>query len=135
MVSGRKVPRPTKERLANDTADALGIPRPIMSTGGTVISTFLDDIHRALHGTSTGSADTYRKAERLIQSLGLTYDPYWDTSEAADNGGGTVTARTYSRIRSAVTDTPRCFILNVTDAPAGSKWETDHTTVTDTTQQ
>jgi hypothetical protein len=59
----------------------------------------------------------------------LTYDPYWDTSEAADKGGGTVTARAYSRIRSAVTDTPRCFILNTTDAPVGAKWETDHSSV------
>lgn len=129
MITGSKTSRPSKQRLANDTADALGIAHATMSTGGTVVSTFLDDVHKALYGTATGSRDTYRKAERLIQALGLTYDPYWDTSEAADKGGGTVTARTYSRIRSAVTGTPRCFILNVTDAPAGSEWETDRSTV------
>ncbi|MBF4766607.1 DUF3883 domain-containing protein [Nocardioides agariphilus] len=130
VITGSKVPRPTKERLANDAADALGIAHATMSPqGGTVVSTFLDDLHRAMYGTSTGGVDTYRKAERLLQSLGLTYDPYWDTSEAANWGGGTVTARTYSRIRSALLDTPRCFILNVTDAPVGSKWETDHTSV------
>ena len=40
-----------------------------------------------------------------------------------------MTARAFSRIRSAISGTPRCFILNVTDAPVGSKWETDHTSV------
>ena len=127
MITGIKVSRPSKEQLANDTADALGIPHATMSAGGTVVSTFLDEVHHALYGKPTGQADTYRKAEAVLTSLGLTYDPYWDTSEAADKGGGTVTARAYSRIRSAVTGTPRCFILNVTDAPAGSKWEVDHT--------
>lgn len=83
-------------------------------------------IHQALTGQPTGGTDTYRKAERVLQALDLTYDPFWDMSESAAAGGGTVTARAYSRIRSAITDVPRCFILNTTDAPAGARWEVDH---------
>lgn len=128
MIKGTKVARPGKEQLANDIADALNLSHAQMSTGSTVVSTFLDDVNRALVGTATGGGDTYRMTETVLESLGLAYDPYWDTSEAAPKGGGTVTTRAYSRIRSAVTKTPRCFILNTTDAPVGAKWETDHQT-------
>lgn len=126
MIKGTKVVRPTKERLAKDIAQELGLPEPTMSRGSTVVSAFLGEVHKVLTGGSIGSLDTYRQTERLMQALGLTYDPYWDTSEAAPKGGGTVTVRAYSRIRSAVTGIPRCFILNVTDAPVGEQWETDH---------
>jgi hypothetical protein len=73
----------TKEKLESDVAKALGLPDPTMSGGGTVVSKFLDDVHTALVGSPSGGSDTYRKTERLMQTLGLTYDPYWDTSEAA----------------------------------------------------
>ena len=46
-IAGSKVQRPGKKELANDTADASGIPHATMSSGGTVVSSFLDDIHRA----------------------------------------------------------------------------------------
>src|SRR5689334_4651168 len=118
MITGTKVTRPNKQRLADDIADALEIPHAHMSTGSTVVSTILDDINAALVGVPKGGADTYRMTETVLESLGLAYDPYWDTSESTPTGGGTVTARAYSRIRSAVTNTPRCFIINTTDAPA-----------------
>ena len=34
-----------------------------------------------------------------------------------------MTTRAYSRIRTAVTGIPRCFFLNVNDAPVGARWE------------
>lgn len=129
MITGTKITRPNKQQLVDDIADALKIPHAQMSTGSTVVSTILDEINAALVGVPTGGADTYRMTETVLESLGLAYDPYWDTSESTPTGGGTVTARAYSRIRSAVTKTPRCFILNTTDAPVGARWETDHQTV------
>lgn len=88
---------------------------------------FLDRIHKALTGDDSTQTDAYRKAEQALQDVGLTYDPFWDTSESAPTGGGsTVTNRAYSRIRAAITGVPRCFIFNVTDAAPGAKWETDH---------
>ncbi len=126
MVTGRQVPRPTKARLAHDISDLLGLARPPVSSGSSVDSGFLDDIHGALGGGPSGGAGAYRKTEIVLDRLGLTYDPWWDTSESADAGGSTVTNRAYSRIRTALSGMPRCFLLNVTDAPVGARWETNH---------
>ena len=49
MITGSKVAAAEEgTQLANDIADALGIPHARMSTGGTVVSAFLDDVHRRL---------------------------------------------------------------------------------------
>lgn len=125
-IQGTKVRNPTKAALAADIAVALGLDAPPVSNGSSVDSTFLDRIHTALTGDKSTATDAYRKAERVLQDLGLTYDPFWDTSESSPTGGSTVTNRAYSRIRSAVTGRPRCFLLSVTDADVGAQWETDH---------
>lgn len=129
MIQGTKVTRPLKRELANDIAVALGIPKPAASRGSSIDSTFLDRVHEALGHIDTAGADAYRKTESVLNDLGLTYDPFWDTSEAQEAGGSTVTNRAFSRIRAAATQTPRCFILNTTDAPVGAKWETDHQSI------
>lgn len=129
MIHGNKVKNPTKQEMAAAIANALGIDVPDVSEGSSVDSTFLDRIHAALGYSDSAGPVAYRKAERLLQDLGLTYDPFWDTSEAQERGGSTVTNRAYSRIRAAVIGTPRCFIFNTTDAPAGAKWETDHQSI------
>jgi hypothetical protein len=126
VINGERVDRPSKAAIAADIASALGIVSPYVSPGSSVDSTFLDSVHAAIAVGPTAGVDTYRKTEILLDRLGLTYDPYWDTSESAGAGGGTVTTRAFSRIRSAVTGVPRCFILKVTDAPAGTRWETNH---------
>lgn len=125
-IYGQKVKNPTKLELARDIALALGIDPPAQSSGSSVDSTFLDRVHTALTGDDSIKKDAYRKAEQALQDVGLTYDPFWDTSESATTGGSTVTNRAFSRIRAAVTGLPRCFIFNVTDADVGAKWETDH---------
>lgn len=125
-IQGQKIDTPTKLKLAQGVADALGIDRPDQSNGSSVDSTFLDRIHTALTGDESTKSDAYRKVERVLQDLGLTYDPFWDTSESSETGGSTVTNRAYSRILAAVSDVPRCFIVNVNDAEAGERWETDH---------
>lgn len=128
MIQGTKIQRPSKEELAARIAGHLNLAVPHVSSGASVDSRFLDDVHVALTGVPTGGADTYRKVEGVLHALGLTYDPYWDTSEAAEKGGGTVTTRAYSRILVALTGTPRCFLLNTNDAPVGAKYETDRET-------
>lgn len=126
MINGTKIPRPTKAVMSEDIARMLGIVPPAVSPGSSVDSKVLDAIYEELTGSPSGAPDAYRKTEVLLTHLGLTYDPYWDTSESAEKGGSTVTARAFSRVRAALTDTPRCFILNVTDAPVGTRWETNH---------
>jgi hypothetical protein len=128
-IQGRKLQRPDKALMASDIARALGVAEPHVSVGSSVDSTFLDRIHEALGHTGRTGDDAYRKTETVLQDLGLPYDPFWDTSESKERGGSTVTARAFSRIRAAVTGVPRCFILNTTDAPVGTKWEADHESV------
>lgn len=121
------VQKPTKLAMAQAAAHALKIAPPEQSKGSSVDSTFLDRLHTAITADESTRTDAYRKAERVLQDLGLTYDPFWDTSEwAGETGGSTVTNRAYSRILTAVTRIPRCFIINVNDAESGSAWETDH---------
>lgn len=129
MITGAKVDKPSKAQLAKEVAKELRLPEPEMSSGATVLSEFLEAAHIALTGGRSSGANAYRKTERLMNAVGLTYDPYWDTSESSDTGGSTVTARAFSRIRSALTGVPCVFILNTTDAPVGARWETDHHTV------
>jgi len=129
VIHGVKVQRPLKEDLAAEIAGVLGLPQPPVSRGSSVDSTFLDRLYAGIAGGPSGAEDAYRKCELLMERLGLTYDPYWDTSEASPTGGSTVTTRAYSRIRTAVTGTPRCFLINVNDAPVGTRWERDHTSV------
>lgn len=110
-VNVSRVPRRTKDELAQEVADHLGLPAPIVSNGATVVSTFLDDVHRALSLGPTSGKDAYRKVEAVFEGLGLTYDPHWDSSEHSETGGSTVTARAYSRMLSALTGEPRCFLV------------------------
>ena len=114
IFQGERIRNPTKAQLAADIAVALDLEAPAVSTGSSVDSTFLDRIHTALTGDKSVRTDAYRKAERALQDLGLTYDPFWDTSESSETGGSTVTNRAYSRIRTAITGVPRCFIVKGT---------------------
>ncbi|MGY0536359.1 protein NO VEIN domain-containing protein [Nocardioides sp. YJ-D4] len=117
LINAEKVRNPTKLELAQAIADKLGIARPVQSKGSSVDSTFLDRIHTALTGDESTMTDAYRKAERALQDLGLTYDPFWDTSESSATGGSTVTNRAYSRILAAVTRVPRCFLVDCGPMP------------------
>lgn len=130
MITGQKLQRPTKQGIADEIAISVGIPRPHTSTGSSVESAFLDALFEWRTGLQNPGTDANRKTAFLLEALGLTYDPFWDTSEISESGGGsTVTTRAYSRIRSALTGTPRCFIFKVNDAPVGSRWETNHSEV------
>ncbi len=115
MITVRTLKRRTKEDLSNEIAEMLGVAPPNVSKGSSIESRFLEAVHRHLFKTSTGGTDTYRKTEHLLGRLNLPYDPRWDTSESQGNtGGGTVTARAFSTILSAVSGQKRCFLV-----PAG----------------
>jgi hypothetical protein len=127
MISGAKVNNPTKTVLVQQISEFLGIATPSVSNGSSVDSAFLDEVISALGGSTSSTPIAYRKTEKILDLLGMTYDPFWDTSEATRTGGGsTVTNRGYSRILAALTKTPRCFLLSVTDAPVGARWEVNH---------
>lgn len=118
------VPRRSKQDFANDIAKSVGLPKPSVSRGSTVDSNFLRELLEQQTGQPS-SGNTYEIAAALLEHFGLNYDPRWDTSEAAGNGGGTVTARTFSRLRSAILQEPRCFILNVSASSRGAVWQPD----------
>lgn len=110
------VRNPTKEELATQIALHLGIATPAVSKGSSVDASFLDRVYLRLTGDESDARDAYRKTERVLTALGLTYDIRWDTSEAASRGGSTVTSRAYSRILGQLTSTPRCFLVRWQDA-------------------
>lgn len=112
MIAVATLARRKKGKLADATATNLGIAAPYESAGSTIDSLFLNAVHERLFGAPTGGTDTYRMTELLLGRLGLTYDPRWDTSESrGGTGGGTVTARAFSRILVAVTNQARCFLV------------------------
>lgn len=119
----------TKGVLAGKIAEILNLGGAKGSRGSTVQGETIEAIYHAL----TGEADhlgKYRSAEAALAALDLVYDPTWDSSESrGPTGGSTVTTRCYSRILVALTGTPRCFILNVSDGDQGLTWETDHRVV------
>lgn len=124
VVRGTKVERPGKADLVREIADQLKIDTPRGARGASVDEQFLDTVHLALTGDPARGGNAYRNVEIVLSSLGLTYDPYWDTNEATEGSvGDSVTIRAYSRILARIKDQPRCFILNTTDAPVGTRWE------------
>lgn len=125
MIIGAKVKTPTKRELAAEVATLLGIAGPQMSSGSTVVSELLTRIVERLTGQPAGHLTAYEKAAVALERVGLTYDPFWDTSEAQEAGGSTVTNRAYSRLRTSLSGRPRCFVLNRTDAREGASWEVD----------
>jgi hypothetical protein len=123
-VRGTKVKRPGKTDLVREIADLLEIDSPSAARGASVDEQFLDAVHIALTGDPARGANANRNVEIVLSSLGLTYDPYWDTNEATEGPvGDSVTIRAYSRILARIKGQPRCFILNTTDAPVGTRWE------------
>lgn len=115
----RRLPKQTREVLTRDIAEALNIRPPDISGGSSAETSFLDRIHAALTKADPVAGNAYRKTERILQHFGLTYDPFWDTSESSDTGGSTVTNRAYSRIRTAITGVPRCFLIRDFPLPGG----------------
>ena len=128
MISGDaiKAGTLTKGVLAKRIAEILDIGGAKGSRGSTVQRETIEAIYHALTGESE-HVGKYRGAEAALAALDLVYDPAWDSSEShGPTGGSTVTTRCYSRILAALTSTPRCFILNVSDGDQGLTWETDH---------
>ena len=125
LIMGTKVPTPTKKQLASEIARHLNIAPPTMSKGSTVLSELLTRIYEAVTNEGATDLGAYAKTAGILDHLDLTYDPHWDTSEAQEKGGSTVTTRAYSRMLCALSRTPRCFVLNRTDAKVGTAWEVD----------
>ncbi|GAB4087044.1 hypothetical protein GCM10028784_36740 [Myceligenerans cantabricum] len=119
-IVGPKVKTPNKEQITNEVVELLGIHPVTKSNGSTVVSDTLDRIHAAVTGHPATGMGAYQKTAAILEALGLTYDPHWDTS-----AGSTVTLRAYSRMLVALSKRPRCFVLNSTDASVGNAWETD----------
>ena len=129
IITGEKVTTPTKEEMATTLARLVGVGAPTTSSGSSVSPELLERIYTARTGHAPPEPGAYQVTKALLEEYGLTYDPRWDTSEIhGQNGGSTVTNRAYSRLLAAERGTPRCFVLNSTDAKQGNAWETDKQT-------
>lgn len=116
--------RPTKEDLAVAVAEWLGIGHPTMSNGSTVVSEVLPRIFTAVTRLEARARNTYEMTEAILQALGVAYDPDSDTSEhRGRTGGGTVTARAFSKMLTALTGSPRCFVVRVESRRPTQYWE------------
>ena len=116
--------RPTKEDLAVSVAEWLGIGHPTMSNGSTVVSEVLPRIFTAVTGSDARAQNTYGMTGAILQALGVAYDPDSDTSEhRGKTGGGTVTARAFSKMLTALTGNPRCFVVRVESRRPTQFWE------------
>ena len=123
-----QVGRPDKEALADAVAAWIGYPKAKVSAGSSVEAALLQATVAFLGGDPGNNTKVERNLEYVLDLLGLTYDANWDTSETtASGGGGTVTARGYSRIRSALTGVPRCFVICTDEAPHASAWSHHNT--------
>lgn len=115
-IVGHRVATPKKEDIARQISTILGIESPTISNGSTVVSEMLDKIYTVLTGDDTAGPNAYSKTAGILEFLGLTYDPYWDTSEARGRtGGSTVTVRAYSRMLARLSRVPRCFVIGQAD--------------------
>lgn len=124
-----QVGRPSKEALADAVASWIGYPKTKVSTGSSVEAALLRATVAFLGGDPGDNTRVERNLEHVLDLLGLTYDANWDTSETTESGGGgTVTARGFSRIRSALIGVPRCFVICTDDAPQISAWSHQGTT-------
>lgn len=102
--------RPSKAALADAVASWIGSPKTKVSTGSSVEAALLRAIVAFLGGDPGNNTRVKRSLEHMLDLLRLTCDANWDTSETTESGGGgTVTAREFSRIRSALTGVPGCF--------------------------
>ena len=119
-IAGPKVPKRTDKDLASEVAGLLEIDPATISTRSAAVGDTLDQIYTAVTRQLTTGVDVQRKVAAILEVLGLTYDPRWDTGP-----GMTVTGRAYSRMLVALSERPRCFVLNTTDADIGTAWETD----------
>jgi hypothetical protein len=103
----------TREALVNAIADHLNIQRPLISTGATVDTDFLDAIASGI-GLEKPSGNAYRRVESLIIHLGGHYDSRRDTSEwRGITGGGTITNFAWRKICALVTG--RSFLFYIPD--------------------
>ena len=121
-IVGAKVKRATGQQLAAEVARLVGASTAVASVGATAAGIGLDGIFAAVTSRTPSGMDVRQKTAAVLEVLGLTYDPHWDTAD-----GPVVTARALSRMLVALSEKPRCFVLNSTDAAVGNAWETEKT--------
>lgn len=109
-----------KSEYAGAIAAHLGLRQPRLSGGGTVVSTFLDDIAEALGLYVPAGADAHLKAQMVLEEVGSKFDERVHVS-----GGGTVTTEAYAKLHAAITGTHQWFILNTAGEAENEKYTDD----------
>ncbi|WP_084124941.1 protein NO VEIN domain-containing protein [Demequina sp. NBRC 110054] len=126
-IQGVKLAGRDSNRLAYELASVLGIQPREVSRGQRIATAYLRDVYLALTDERADDDDLFTIAAAALESADLTYQPGWDTNEGRERERRPrLEARALSRLLTAISGTPRCFILNVTDSERGAAWETDH---------
>jgi hypothetical protein len=122
LVSG-KAGSLDRGEVTSAIALELGLEPPVVGTGSTVQTEFLDRVLEAMGLDPREHASSYRKLEEALDAVGEIYDTSNDSSEAhGRTGGGTITNAGYRKLLRGIRGEPRCFILNVADNPAGARY-------------
>lgn len=123
MLTG-KTTKFDKDSLVKKIAEALDIYPATLLNGGTVPSSFMNDVASKLG--HTGGSNTYRVFEEVLSGLGQTYEPNLDSSEHSDTGGGTITNHGYRKLLRSISKMKFAFILNYNDHEISSKYGDSH---------
>ena len=124
-VYGQKVPSSTRLDAALDAARAFGI-RIFDGSERPRVRQVLEELARSAGIADPRSLNEARLIEAGMVHIGLTYDPYWDSTETRADVPVTAEARAFARLAAGASGVARCFILNVSDGARASAWERDH---------
>ncbi|PKQ26274.1 MAG: hypothetical protein CVT64_04035 [Actinobacteria bacterium HGW-Actinobacteria-4] len=124
-ISGAKVKNSSRLELMQAVAAEFGISDSPNGTQRANVNALLDRVCESRLPPQSRDDDVARKTEALLEHVGLVYDPFWDTNEGAGGDPLEISERALSRILCSLRAYPRCFLLNVSDAAVGAKWEVD----------
>ena len=91
-----------KDSVLEEIAVLIGAPTRKTMRGGTIPRTFLDDLSAALKVSPDGNKNVV--FQRCVGSLGLTWQPHWDSRDSPSGGGGTITTSGLEALRDALID-------------------------------
>lgn len=104
---------PNKEQLVEILARAVNAPFvPLTSKGSSTGIDLINFLASQIPDKQEKQMSNCSAVEKVLTYFGLSYDSKWDDSSGRNSGGGgTITARTFSKLLTAIRSTPRRFIL------------------------
>jgi len=91
-----------KDSVLEEIALLIGAPVRKTMRGGTVPRAFLDDVASVLNVSAEGNKNVV--FQRCVDTLGLKWQPHWDSRDSPSGGGGTITTVGLEALRDALID-------------------------------